>query len=127
MPFVAGLLFAIGLGIGGMTDPGKVIGFLDVLGDWDPSLAFVMAGALAAHLPFVQLWRRRGLLRVEPGAPDWPLVAGAALFGIGWGLSGLCPGPAFVSLARGGTGIVVFVICLLLGTVAARWLRRGTS
>ena len=96
VPFFAGLLFAVGLGIAGMTVPAKVIAFLDVFGPWDPSLAFVMAGALLVHLPFVQWLRRRrpsANLGPPPARVDLALIAGAATFGIGWGLSGLCPGP----------------------------------
>lgn len=122
MAGLAGLLFALGLGLGGMTDPAKVVGFLDVAGRWDPSLAFVMAGALGSHA----LARRFILRRARPVlAATFPtpthtgvegrLVAGAALFGIGWGLSGYCPGPAFVSLPLGGTTVWLFIAAMLAG------------
>jgi uncharacterized protein len=122
VPFAAGVLFALGLGVSGMTIPAKVVGFLDVLGRWDPSLAFVMAGALLVYLPFVQ-WLRRA----EPARPwsprgariDAPVVVGAALFGAGWGLSGLCPGPAIVSLAGGEGGLVVFTAAMFGGLALA--------
>jgi uncharacterized membrane protein YedE/YeeE len=121
--FASGLLFAIGLGIAGMTLPAKVINFLDFAGSWDPSLIFVMGGAVLVHLPFVQWWQRRP----APG-PAFPgkrgidptLLLGAALFGVGWGLSGLCPGPAFVALARGGREIAVFLLALFVGSGVAR-------
>lgn len=126
---LAGLLFAAGLGISGMTVPAKIITFLDVRGAWDPSLAFVMAGALLVHLPFVH-WLRRRRPDLEPVPArrpvDAPLLVGAAIFGVGWGLSGLCPGPAFVSLARGGAGIFAFVAALFVGIALARWGRTPT-
>lgn len=124
-PAVAGLLFAIGLGISGMTDPGKVIAFLDVAGAWDPSLAFVMAGAIGVHIVFA----RRALARpvTLSGAPivlpanraiDGRLLIGAALFGVGWGSAGFCPGPALVS-AIGGRAptAVAFLAAMLTGMV----------
>ena len=106
--FACGLIFAIGLGLAGMTQPAKVIGFLDLTGAWDPSLAFVMGGAVLVGLiafPLI-LARRRPWLGGRFALPerndiDAPLVAGAALFGMGWGLSGYCPGPALVSLVTG--------------------------
>ena len=123
LPFGAGLLFALGLGLAGMTRPAKVIGFLDVFGAWDPSLAFVIAGALLVHLPFVR-WRQRARPRAAPvpaaGRIDGSLIVGAALFGIGWGLSGLCPGPAFVSLASGAVGVATFVALMFVGMALAR-------
>jgi uncharacterized membrane protein YedE/YeeE len=118
-PFVAGLIFALGLGVGGMTDPRKVLAFLDVLGAWDASLAFVMAGAIAVHLPFLRLAPRREVpgdcgVPTRPGV-DAPLIAGSVVFGVGWGLSGYCPGPALVSSVTGGAQVIVFVMCMLLG------------
>nr|WP_306663484.1 DUF6691 family protein [Myxococcus sp. CA039A] len=128
---MAGLLFALGLGLGGMTDPAKVVGFLDVAGSWNPSLAFVMAGALGTYA----LLRRLILRRAQPvfadrfPAPpqadvDGRLVAGSALFGIGWGLSGYCPGPALVSLPVGGTTVLLFVGAMLVGMGAFRGMSR---
>jgi hypothetical protein len=120
--FAAGLLFALGLGIGGMTQPSKVIGFLDVAGDWDPSLAFVMGGALLVYATIARLVlaRPRPLLEAKFFVPtrrdlDPPLVVGAVLFGAGWGLAGYCPGPALVSLASGRASVVVFVAAMVLG------------
>lgn len=119
----AGVLFAIGLGVGGMTDPAKVRGFLDVSGDWNPSLAFVMAGALLTHgLLRVVILRRRTRPVFEPtfsapaaGRVDARLLSGAALFGIGWGLSGYCPGPAFTALSNGTAAAATFVVAMLVG------------
>lgn len=112
--FVSGVLFALGLAISGMTDPTKVTGFLDVFGPWDPSLGLVMAAALAVHVGPVQWILRRGrplldqTLHLAPFTQvDTRLVAGAALFGVGWGLGGYCPGPAVVAAGAGlGQGIV---------------------
>jgi uncharacterized membrane protein YedE/YeeE len=125
--FVAGVVFAVGLGISGMTDPDKVLGFLDVAGHWDPSLAFVMASAIAVHVGPVQ-WTVRarrpvgsGLLAPSsPGRLDAPLVVGAALFGLGWGIAGFCPGPAVVDLAAPSTSVVAFMTSMIAGMVAVR-------
>jgi uncharacterized protein len=122
---LCGLLFAVGLGLGGLTDPANVQGFLDVAGDWRPSLAFVMGGALAVHAPLQWLIRRRRERPVlAPAFPnvsrrdiDAPLVVGAALFGMGWGLSGYCPGPALTALGTGSASALVFGAGLLGGMV----------
>lgn len=105
-PFVAGLLFGAGLIVSRMYDPAKVKSFLDISGVWDPSLALVMAGAIAVALPAFQLARRRtsslsgGPVELPRSKPvDRPLIVGAAIFGVGWGLVGLCPGPAILDLA----------------------------
>jgi len=121
--FFSGLLFSAGLCLSGMTRPSKVIAFLDVTGRWDPSLAFVMLGAIGiaavafrafARHPKPILGDRHGL--PDARAPIEPrLVIGASLFGAGWGLSGLCPGPAVVSLASGQVGTLVFVATMLGG------------
>ena len=103
---VAGAIFAFGLALSGMTDPGKVIGFLDIAGAWDPSLAFVMMGAIGAHF-FVARWAKTAKAPILGGEFDLPtktaidgrLLGGAALFGLGWGASGYGPGPALVSAA----------------------------
>lgn len=125
---LAGLLFGSGLAISGMTDPDKVLNFLDVTGRWDPSLALVMAGALAVTLPgFAWARARRRALCGEalPEAPsrqlDARLVAGSALFGMGWGIAGYCPGPALANLAHAREAII-FVIAMLAGSQLARWL-----
>lgn len=122
MAGLCGLLFALGLGLGGMTDPAKVVGFLDVAGAWDPSLAFVMAGALGTHAVLRRLVLRRKQPVLAPAFPslksarvDGRLMGGAALFGIGWGLSGYCPGPALATLPTGGSMVLLFVVAMLAG------------
>lgn len=120
-PFLCGLLFAIGLGISGMTDARKVLGFLDVFGRWDASLMLVMGGAIAVHLPFLRLFPRAavtdddGCAVPAPGGGLRPLIAGSALFGVGWGLAGYCPGPALVSAATLATPVLVFVAAMITG------------
>jgi uncharacterized membrane protein YedE/YeeE len=123
---VAGLVFGLGLVISGMADPAKVLNFLDVAGTWDPSLAFVMGGAIAVALPgyWLTFHRSKPLLAdrfsLPPKSPiDRRLVGGAAIFGIGWGLAGFCPGPAIVSLPLGAPGTLVFVPAMLIGIAAA--------
>ena len=123
----AGALFALGLGISGMTQPAKVLGFLDVTGRWDPTLAFVMVGALAVHFVLYRLIRKRRapLFDSRFDVPtrrdvDLSLVAGAALFGVGWGLSGQCPGPALTNLATGAWTALVFVAAMALGMILHR-------
>lgn len=120
--FFAGALFAVGLAISGMTQPGKVIGFLDVLGDWDPSLAFVMGGAVIVNVALFRLARRRSKPLFEPRFHlptrrdiDGRLIVGGVLFGVGWGLSGYCPGPALVSTATAGAGVLAFVGAMAAG------------
>ena len=120
--FVAGVIFAVGLGISGMTNPAKVIGFLDVTGAWDPSLALVMAGAIGVHLVFAQwskkaerpLWADAFVLPKRADV-DGRLIAGAALFGLGWGTAGYCPGPALVSLVGLTTGAIAFCASMVAG------------
>ena len=127
---LAGLLFGAGLALGGMTDPGKVIAFLDIAGNWDPSLAFVMGSALLITFP-VFWWVRRSqrpLLAERFQLPtrsdiDQPLLIGAALFGIGWGIAGLCPGPAIANLSAGSPQVLLFVATM----VAGMWLRDRTA
>ena len=134
--FVAGLLFGVGLLVSGMTQPSKVLGFLDVTGDWDPSLAFVMVGAIAVHAPFARRAlrpRARPVLAEAFDLPrrqgvDGPLLAGAAIFGVGWGVSGYCPGPALVSLASlASLSTAVFVAAMVAGTLAGRLARSPAS
>jgi len=124
-----GVLFGAGLAVSRMIDPAKVIGFLDVAGNWDPTLAFVMAGALAAAIPGFALARRRGApvlggtLRIPTRRDiDVRLLGGAALFGIGWGLSGFCPGPAISALSTGMWQVVVFVAAMIAGMLLHRLL-----
>lgn len=125
--FGVGVLFALGLGLSGMTQPGKVVGFLDLFGNWDPSLMFVMIGAIAVHLVSYFLIRRRSspFLDSKWHLPtkreiDRPLLIGALLFGIGWGLAGFCPGPALTSLASLQTIPVIFVISMIAGMLLHR-------
>lgn len=127
---IAGLLFGLGLIVSGMSDPAKVQNFLDPFGAWDPSLAFVMLGAIAVTFAGYRLAFRRGrpLLADTLSLPsktdiDVRLLAGAGLFGIGWGLSGFCPGPAIVSLPLLATGTLVFVPAMLTGMLLARALQ----
>jgi hypothetical protein len=119
---VCGLIFGIGLLVSGMVQPAKVLGFLDIFGAWDPSLLVVMGAALLVALPGLALARRQKspLLADAADRPtrtdiDRPLMAGSAIFGIGWGLAGLCPGPAVVNLAAATPQIVVFVAAMLVG------------
>jgi uncharacterized membrane protein YedE/YeeE len=121
----AGLLFGFGLDLAHMTDPRIVLAFLDVAGAWNPALLFVMAGALAVTLPGFALLRRRsstwlaGALRWPSRSDiDAPLLGGAALFGIGWGLAGYCPGPGMAALAHGAGDPLWFVAGLGLGMIA---------
>ena len=128
---VAGLLFGAGLIVSGMANPAKVLGFLDLFGQWDPSLAFVMAGAIAVGVIAFFVARRRG--RSWLGTPiQLPaatgvtarLVLGSAVFGIGWGLAGFCPGPALVALGAGVPKAVGFVAAMLAGMAVFSWLQR---
>ena len=129
--FAAGLVFGLGLIVSGMTDPGKVIGFLDVAGNWDPSLAFVMAGAILVGVFAFALARRRAQAFFG-GAIELParrdidprLVLGSVVFGIGWGLAGFCPGPAIVSFGSGQDKAAVFVVAMLAGMVIYSALER---
>ncbi len=126
----SGILFGIGLGVSHMVNPAKVLAFLDVAGSWDPSLALVMAGAVAVTLPGYRLVLRADHPAFGPrfSLPtatviDMRLIAGAALFGIGWGLVGICPGPAIASLAYGLLDTVCFVAAMAGGMVIARLFR----
>ena len=126
----SGALFGAGLLISGMTQPARVIGFLDVTRDWDPTLAFVMGGAVVVYaLAYRSINRRRATPWFDGKfhAPtrrdiDAPLVVGAALFGAGWGLAGLCPGPGLVSAVASGSALA-FVIAMLIGMFAASRLK----
>ena len=137
--FICGFVFGAGLVISGMNDTAKVLGFLDVLaipqGGWDPTLAIVMAAALAVSLPGFWLARRRerpvlAAVAAWPNktAIDRPLLGGAALFGTGWGLVGLCPGPAIANLATLSPAVLMFVAAMLAGMAAHdTWRRRQAS
>jgi uncharacterized protein len=133
--FACGLVFGWGLLISGMTQPAKVLGFLDILGPWDPTLVFVMAGAVAVTGIGYALGRRRPkpVLAAESLWPtrrdiDRPLVIGSVLFGAGWGLVGLCPGPAVANLATLSPGVIAFVLAMAVGMVLHDlWRRRMPS
>ncbi len=129
IPLFCGILFGLGLAVSGMVNPAKVLNFLDVAGQWDPTLALVFAGALLVALPVYQL----SLRRQKPVAGDEfkqpdkdritvKLVAGAAIFGIGWGLAGFCPGPGLTALAAFSGAAVVFVVSMLTGMLLWRFL-----
>lgn len=120
--FFVGLIFAIGLGISGMTKPQKVVGFLDVLGNFDPSLIFVMIGAIATHFITYKLIRKKAtpLFHNEWLVPNKKeitpsLIAGSFIFGIGWAIGGFCPGPSIVSLTSLQSGPIVFFISMIVG------------
>ncbi|HSQ96187.1 MAG TPA: YeeE/YedE family protein [Croceibacterium sp.] len=124
--FLLGLAFGTGLIISGMTSPDRVLGFLDVTGHWDPSLAFVMGGAVLSAAPIFWLAQRRdrpiaGEAFDNPGRTliDQRLIGGAVLFGIGWGLVGICPGPALVDMGIAPGASFVFVVAMLCGLAAA--------
>ena len=126
----SGLVFGLGLAVSGMMNPAKVIGFLDVAGDWDPTLAFVMIGALLVAVPAYRFIPKRPRPVLEEGfdlpkkqAVDRPLVLGSALFGIGWGLVGFCPGPAVAALGTGQAPVFAFVAAMLAGMALHAWLR----
>ncbi|MDQ4126699.1 MAG: YeeE/YedE family protein [Actinomycetota bacterium] len=125
-----GLVFGLGLAVSGMMNPAKVIGFLDVAGDWDPTLIFVMGGALLVTLPAYRaiLARQRPILYERFSLPtkkaiDAPLIGGAAMFGVGWGLVGFCPGPAVAALGTGLAPVFWFVAAMVGGMALHGWLR----
>jgi uncharacterized membrane protein YedE/YeeE len=132
--FVAGLIFGAGLIVSGMVSPAKVLGFLDLAGDWDPSLALVMGGAIAVGAPAF-LWaskRPATLLGTPMHLPDARridrrLVLGSVAFGVGWGLAGFCPGPAVVALGAGQLKALVFVVAMLAGMLAFELAERARS
>lgn len=129
----AGLVFGIGLIVSGMTNPAKVLGFLDLAGWWDPSLALVMAGAIAVGTLAFQ-WARRRSTSVLGEPVRLPtatrverrLLLGALAFGVGWGLAGFCPGPALASLASGGAKPAIFTVAMIAGMVLYELLERAT-
>jgi uncharacterized membrane protein YedE/YeeE len=128
---LSGALFGWGLGIAGMTQPAKVVGFLDFFGDWDPSLAFVLGGAILAYLPLSRLIHRRssplfgaGFQLPQREEIDGRLLGGAAVFGVGWGLGGFCPGPALTSSGSGSSSALVFTAAMLAGFLVYALLLR---
>ena len=129
--FLAGLIFGLGLLLAGMANPAKVLGFLDLAGAWDPSLALVMAGAIAvALLPFTLAKKRQqSLLGLPMQLPnkreiDRRLIGGSLLFGIGWGIAGICPGPAVAILLTGHWQVILFVAAMLIGMALFEALER---
>ena len=132
---VCGLLFGSGLFISGMADPAKVIGFLNVAGEWDPSLLFVMAGAFGFYMPVYQLYvkprinkQKQPVFAREYKIPktkkiDFKLLSGSAMFGFGWGMAGVCVGPALASLLLGEFSIIFFVLSMIVGIRTACWLK----
>lgn len=129
--FVAGLIFAIGLGISGMTRPHVVRGFLDVFGNWDPTLIGVMAGGIIVHSLAYRLIKKRSspILEARFQLPtrkdiDRRLILGALIFGLGWGWAGICPGPGVVSLVSGDVRIFLFIVALLLGMLTFQFVER---
>ena len=124
-----GLIFGIGLIMSGMTNPAKVQNFLDLFGTWDPSLALVMGGAILITMPGFWLVQKRqtpffedAFLIPQKTNLDFYLLTGSAIFGIGWGLGGFCPGPVVVSISNGSVGTILFVITMLIGMVLAKLL-----
>jgi uncharacterized membrane protein YedE/YeeE len=129
--FVVGLLFGFGLMLSGMTDPSKVIGFLDLFGTWDPSLALVMGGAIMVGVFAFTVAKKRtttflgGVLRFPTNTDiDKKLVIGSLMFGAGWGMAGFCPGPALVSMADGQPKALVFVLAMLVGMLGFELMDR---
>ena len=127
--FVPGVVFALGLGISGMTQPVKVTAFLDFTGNWDPSLAFVMLGAIAVHAVLYRVIRARPspVFAAAFSIPsrkdiDPRLIGGAALFGLGWGLAGFCPGPALTAVASGKNSVLIFVGAMVGGMLLHKWI-----
>ena len=129
---ISGLLFGGGLLISGMTDTAKVQGWLDVLGQWDPTLAFVMGGAM---IPMAAAWaiiaKKAPVFDLSFSMPsnktiDLKLLVGSVLFGMGWALAGLCPGPAIAALGFGGTGIILFFVSMIVGMILTKPMRMGS-
>ncbi|PSW18267.1 transporter [Photobacterium sanctipauli] len=129
----AGLLFGLGMMVSGMVDPERVIGFLDVAGNWDPSLAFVMGGALLVFVPSYQLLikpRQSPVCSAEfkvskSKTVDSRLVTGAALFGLGWGIAGVCPGPAVTSLSGFNPAMILFIATMLAGMLVGNYVTKA--
>jgi len=131
---ISGILFGIGMIISNMVDPTKVIGFLNVTGNWDPSLAFVMGGALAVFTPIYHLVIKKRSHALNGEKMSWTsntqidrtLIIGAAIFGAGWGVAGFCPGPAVASIGGGSMTIFVFILSMLIGIVFAKQYLQGS-
>jgi hypothetical protein len=126
--FVVGLVFGIGLIVAGMTNPARIVGFLDIFGRWDPSLAFVMIGAIPVAFVGFRIAGSRAAPLVADAfhmptatAVDWRLAGGAAIFGVGWGLGGFCPGPAITAIGFGLVQPLIFVAAMLAGMALVRY------
>lgn len=127
MPLISGILFGGGMALSGMIDPEKVTGFLNITGNWDPSLAFVMGGALLVFMPSYFLFIKPRTQTLSGDAIpvvtnqkiDSKLLTGSAFFGIGWGLVGICPGPAISSLLFGGLPVIIFLSSMIIGSLLA--------
>lgn len=127
LALIVGLIFGLGLCLSGMSEPSKVLGFLDIAGSWDPSLAFVMGGAIAVAAPAFALARRRRVAWLgreielpKTRAIDAPLALGALIFGIGWGLAGVCPAPGIVDIGFLSPSAMIFVAAMAIGMLASR-------
>jgi uncharacterized membrane protein YedE/YeeE len=128
--FLSGLIFGVGISISGMANPAKVLNFFDIAGTWDPSLAFVMGGALIVTFIGYRFVLKRPAPLMTDGFQlptrrdlDLPLIGGSAVFGIGWGIAGFCPGGALPALGTGRTEVLIFVAALLGGIIAAKFLQ----
>jgi uncharacterized protein len=129
--FICGVTFAIGLVLAGMTQPGKIIGFLDVFGNWDPSLVFVLASAVGVYFVTYQfvIKRKSPLLAPKFLVPtktdlELKLVIGGILFGVGWGMSGLCPGPILTTLGTGSASVMILMVTMLIGFYISFYIGR---
>ena len=125
--FGAGFLFGIGLWLSGMANPRKVLDFLDVAGNWDPSLLLVMGGAVAVTAIFFRPLIRRKQVTFDKTAVDAPLIVGAAIFGLGWGIGGYCPGPALTALSNLSAEAFVFVAAMIVGGIVGKIPARLTG
>jgi uncharacterized membrane protein YedE/YeeE len=125
--FGAGLVFGLGLWLSGMANPRKVLDFLDITGTWDPSLVLVMGGAVAITLAAFRPIIRRKALSFDKTSIDAPLIAGAAIFGLGWGIGGYCPGPALTALSSLSLEVIVFVAAMIAGGLFAKILASSRS
>lgn len=133
--FLIGLLFSIGLSISGMVNPNIVLGFLDIFGNWDARLIFVMGGALLVSVPsfiFIYKKRKQSILGYEiPSAPpsktDKSLIIGSSIFGLGWGITGICPGPGIANIFLLNDKVIVFILCMLVGMLISKYLIIGKN
>jgi len=132
-PFLSGVLFTAGVVISGMAQPAKIVGFLNFFGAWDPSMIFVTTGAVAVYMPVYRWVKRLQAPLFAPGFSmptrqeiDRSLVIGSVVFGIGWGLSGYCPGPGMVALGAGRTAVIVFMAAMLAGMAGFAMFERAT-